>query len=546
MRIAHFILVVMIASVAPQFSRGRLIGPGCCRTMGGGLGAWDEPSTAEAIAAKRVHDFPMNRTACAVQCSVLKRCTHFELNMYDQPAQSNQGVCSVFASGGYSVTTACKDSSERPRMHCFAAAKLSVGGSSPNTPAVPASMTRSIVLFGAIGRHNFGDLLMAEVHAALLKATGLSPPIFADLLAADMTSVGGRQVVAVGSLFEQDRVTDLIHIGGDILGVSLDGALSMLTASAEQTAAVTQQMQPAGTDRSGYLLPKRLFKYPGAFITNAVGGRLTGSDAKALEEFDFASSRNVVTGMRLVPDSVVLLRQLLDHRVVERIHAPAQQAVHHAMQKRGYWAVQVNEATGSQHDLVPQLAAQLCAAAAQRDVGFVLFRAGTAPFHDSLDRLHQLKRAMRRGGCPEQLPIKVHEDNHIFGICALIAEAELLVATSLHCRIVALNYHVPRVAFASPPYLDKHTFFGYLWDGDAASVEERLVPPCGNQGNQPVHECHAVLSVQRVHQAIKAALKARRDTNWENASAARLERLERLQHHRSFYVWKRTLSYQLA
>ena len=100
---------------------------------------------------------------------------------------------------------------------------------------------------------------MAEVHAALLKATGLSPPIFADLLAADMTSVGGRQVVAVGSLFEQDRVTDLIHIGGDILSVSLDRALRMLTASAEQTAAVTQQMQPAGTDRSGYLLPKRLF-----------------------------------------------------------------------------------------------------------------------------------------------------------------------------------------------------------------------------------------------------------------------------------------------
>ena len=61
------------------------------------------------------------------------------------------------------------------------------------------------------------------------------------------------------------------------------------------------------------------------------------------------------------------------------------------------------------------------------------------------------------------------------------------------------------------------------------------------QGNQPVHECHAVVSVQRVHQAIKAALKARHDTNWENASAARLERLERLQHHRSFYVRKRTL-----
>ena len=117
-------LVVMIALEAPQFSRGQLIGPGCCRTMGGGLRAWDEPSTAEAIAAKRVHDRPMNRTACAVECAALERCTHFELNMHDQPAHSKQGACSVFASGGYSVTTACRDSSARPRIHCFEAANL--------------------------------------------------------------------------------------------------------------------------------------------------------------------------------------------------------------------------------------------------------------------------------------------------------------------------------------------------------------------------------------------------------------------------------------
>eukprot|EP00964_Phaeocystis_antarctica_P138263 scaffold102929_cov103-Phaeocystis_antarctica.AAC.2 len=41
--------------------------------------------------------------------------------MHGQPARSNQGVCSVFASGGYPVTTACRDIGERkPRMHCFA------------------------------------------------------------------------------------------------------------------------------------------------------------------------------------------------------------------------------------------------------------------------------------------------------------------------------------------------------------------------------------------------------------------------------------------
>jgi hypothetical protein len=90
---SRFVLVVMIASEAPQFSRGRLIGSGCCRTMGGGLRAWDEPSTAEAIAAKRVHDFPMNHTACAVQCAALKRCTHFELNMCDHSQRTPTRAC---------------------------------------------------------------------------------------------------------------------------------------------------------------------------------------------------------------------------------------------------------------------------------------------------------------------------------------------------------------------------------------------------------------------------------------------------------------------
>ena len=141
MRTARFILVLMIALEAPQFSRGQLIiGSGCCRTTGGGVRAWDEPSTAEAIAAKRVHGLPMNRSTCAAHCAALRGCTHFELNMYHQPAHSNQGVCSVFASGGYSVTTACKHHSRgRPRMHCFA--KLS--GGEENTRESPARLQPS-------------------------------------------------------------------------------------------------------------------------------------------------------------------------------------------------------------------------------------------------------------------------------------------------------------------------------------------------------------------------------------------------------------------
>ena len=128
-RTMRTILVLIIALEAAQFSRGRLVGPGCCRTMGGGLRAWSEPSTAEAIAAKRVHHLPMSHITCAAHCAALKRCTHFELNMYGQPVHANLGLCSVFASGGYPVTTACRDGSAWPRMHCF---EVPGGGSSPH------------------------------------------------------------------------------------------------------------------------------------------------------------------------------------------------------------------------------------------------------------------------------------------------------------------------------------------------------------------------------------------------------------------------------
>ena len=150
------------------------------------------------------------------------------------------------------------------------------------------------------------------------------------------------------------------------------------------------------------------------------------------------------------------------------------------------------------------------------------------------------------GGCLEQMPIRVHTDVHIFGICALIAEANLLVATSLHCRIVALNYHVPRVTFASKPTLTKHAHFGYLWDGDIhkTSVEGHRAgastpPSCEPRAHEG--ECHTVVPVQGVHRAISAALEAGRDANWEALSADRLGQLEWLQRHRSFQAWLPTL-----
>ena len=58
----------------------------------GGLRAWEEPPTAEAIAGKLVDKQRMSRTACAVQCAAFPHCTHFELNMHGSAHQSRSGA----------------------------------------------------------------------------------------------------------------------------------------------------------------------------------------------------------------------------------------------------------------------------------------------------------------------------------------------------------------------------------------------------------------------------------------------------------------------
>jgi len=149
-----------------QFSRGHQIGTGCCRAAmrasdSGGLGAWEEPPTAEAIAGKRVHGGPMNRTACAVQCAALAGCTHFELNMHGSAAHSKHGQCSVFASGGYSVTTACNASSER--MVCFAAGEAFTGSGL----ALSKSLLEPAHLFPWADRPQFQQAARSQLqHAA--------------------------------------------------------------------------------------------------------------------------------------------------------------------------------------------------------------------------------------------------------------------------------------------------------------------------------------------------------------------------------------------
>jgi len=94
----------------------------------------------------------------------------------------------------------------------------------------------------------------------------------------------------------------------------------------------------------------------------------------------------------------------------------------------------------------------------------VLFRAGAAPWHDDLEPYRRLAGRLRA-------PAVVAEALHIFDICALIAGSRGFLGTSLHGRIVALAFGVPRASLvADTAVLSKAGAFIATWEPEAPPV----------------------------------------------------------------------------
>lgn len=352
------------------------------------------------------------------------------------------------------------------------------------------------LLFGAFDRHNFGDLLFPHITAALLAGQNL---LFAGLAERDFRCHGGHRVRAMAQLAAElgECPANIIHVGGELLTCDAWQAAVMLLSPDEAQATIARlDSQPEerlawaqrklGTSvLAPYTLSRGLFPRAARVIYNAVGGvELSERDpalrAEVLANLNAADEVSVrdkqtlaqleVAGItaRLIPDPAVMVAELFGTQIRQRAREGEIAQILAAF-PQGYIAVQFSADFGDDATL-KEIATRLDQAAITTGYGVVFFRAGAAPWHDDLDCYQRVAARMHAQS------VTIFTSLNLWDICALVAHSRLYCGSSLHGRIVAMAFALPRINLIHPGQAkrpNKQAAFAATWEdaGMPATVE---------------------------------------------------------------------------
>jgi hypothetical protein len=393
----------------------------------------------------------------------------------------------------------------------------------------PMESLAPTILFGAFDRHNFGDLLFPHIVAALLPGENL---IFAGLAERDLRPYGGHMVRALPLLAAEldGQAANILHVGGELLTCDVWQAAIMLLPP-DQAQATIARLDAHPRERliwaqdflscsqlAPYTLEPGLFEPKNPVLYNGVGGvDLASRNASYRNEVeaklraaDHIGVRDRITlaylaaaGIEasLMPDPAVIVAELFGDEI-RRQAQEGETAQILASFPQGYIAVQFSADFGDDATLT-EIAAQLDRASHETGLGVAFFRAGAAPWHDDLDCCQRTAARMHSPA------VKIFSSLNLWDICALIAHSRAYCGSSLHGRIVAMAFALPRVnlrhpAEASP--LTKKAAYASTWEtpGIPITVEVAGI----NQG---------------LHQALAADPAALKRTASELASRYRKE-----------------------
>ena len=232
-------------------------------------------------------------------------------------------------------------------------------------------------------------------------------------------------------------------------------------------------------DRTGlvalapYTVQRSLFPYSRRVIYNAVGGvdldrwdqAFRDEVLANLRSADAVGVRDTVTQAhlyaagipgRLMPDPAVMVAELFGNDIRRRCCMGEPARMRQAF-PQGYITVQFSAEFGDDATLLA-IARQLDLLVEATRLGIVFFRAGAAPWHDDVACFERTAARMRSRA------VKLFTSLDLWDICALIAASRGYLGSSLHGRIVAMAFALPRVNFLYTVHGSKQATFASTWE----------------------------------------------------------------------------------
>lgn len=325
-----------------------------------------------------------------------------------------------------------------------------------------------LLTVGPYERDNVGDLLFLLVTEAYLPDFDIVPGA---PFASDMTDVLGRQVVAYGDVLAGEQVDAIWSVGGQIGGVGLEGAFGMSRppaeveayrdASAGERAALLRAAYGGAPIVSPYLPTPGAFERNAGAVTvaNSVGlAGIAGLRPHVREELVEVLRTTDVVSVRDPQSAEVLTRFGIEHRLVpDVVHALG--------------ALEPAEPDPTSETVVVQVSTVLLNRIGRRRLARILVGseslaglriqlvlAGTAAHHDSFEDMERVAEEIRRLDPGREVEIRT--ERRPLDIVDTVRRARVVISSSLHLRIIAAAYGLPRLTLKRV----KPTNYAAHWD----------------------------------------------------------------------------------
>ena len=304
-------------------------------------------------------------------------------------------------------------------------------------------------LFGAYERHNLGDLLMPWCFERLLEDQ-----------AGPWLTMEGTDFYLESSVRSEEIKTwqnqggrSVLHVGGDVLACDWVRAQSF----------VSEKYQNSDSRPFPYLLPQEEQgrSWENRFLYGAGGTSLESMTVEMQEKL-----KNTLSGMQIVVrdnQTQETLRELeVESRVAPCVVTLYSDLIEHSAASDDKPIVfQISEVKAEElGDSLPRNLNRLSEKMGGRRVLIVL--AGLASGHDSLASAALLRQQLLKQGCPAEILLT----NNPHAVVSAVADAGLLISSSLHLQILAISYAVPRASFQ----ISKIERYAHTWDPNALII----------------------------------------------------------------------------